>query len=229
MSNNTCTNCGHPRLQHSISEYNRPCIARMCDCPAFTQAGEAEEPKKVWVTEESHREALAKLEPAPQPEPRQKWSKAHVKKIKRLAKSIDSAPPKQPQAVTDGESEFRKRFRELKKQRNNHLIDEPDFDEAVEQLAADTYAHPTEPGYCCACNADKAFLNQQLEAKTAARVADTLEQAKDFGLWLTGKCDLHEKYTSACCGCQRASSKLSLLEDYHAYIDTLNPTNKETK
>lgn len=40
----------------------------------------------------------------------------------------------------------------------------------------------------------------------------------DFGSWLTGKCDLHEKYTSACCGCQKARAQLELLEDYQAYI-----------
>jgi hypothetical protein len=60
-----------------------------------------------------------------------------------------------------------------------------------------------------------------VEAHTAARVAATLEQAKDFGSWVTGKCDLHKKYTAACCGCQRESAKSALLEDYQAYIDKL--------
>lgn len=31
----------------------------------------------------------------------------------------------------------------------------------------------------------------------------------EWGSWLKGKCDLHKKYTSACCGCQRAN---------HAYV-----------
>lgn len=56
------------------------------------------------------------------------------------------------------DSEFIRKFKELKAKRNNHLIDEPDFDEAVEQLAADTYSHDPIDGYCCACKADIAFM-----------------------------------------------------------------------
>ena len=63
------------------------------------------------------------------------------------------------------DSEFRRRFRELKALRNSHQIDEPDFDEAVEQLAADIYGHPTEGGYCCACSYDKTLIASQVTAE----------------------------------------------------------------
>jgi hypothetical protein len=53
----------------------------------------------------------------------------------------------------------------------------------------------------------------------AAQKAELGREVLDFGSWITGKCDLHEKYTSACCGCQRESAKASLLEDYQAYIE----------
>lgn len=63
---------------------------------------------------------------------------------------------------TEIESEFITKLKELKKKRNNHLIDEPDFDEAVEQLAADTYAHNSAEGWCCACEADQAFMESEI-------------------------------------------------------------------
>ena len=55
------------------------------------------------------------------------------------------------------ETKFRKEFKKLKQLRNSHQIGEPEFDERVEQLAANIYAHPTEDGWCCACEADVAF------------------------------------------------------------------------
>lgn len=60
------------------------------------------------------------------------------------------------------ETDFHKKFKALKQLRNTHQIDEPDFDEQVEQLAADTYAHPTIDGWCCACEADIAFAESWL-------------------------------------------------------------------
>ena len=67
--------------------------------------------------------------------------------------------------VVDAEldSEFLKKFRLLKQLRNSHQMDEPDFDDRVEQLAADTYAHPTREGWCCACDADIAFAAQDVQ------------------------------------------------------------------
>lgn len=64
------------------------------------------------------------------------------------------------------DSQFMVKFRELKKQRNNHLIDEPDFDVAVEQLAADEYGHETVNGWCCACEADQAFMEAEIERRS---------------------------------------------------------------
>lgn len=64
------------------------------------------------------------------------------------------------------DSEFTKEFRKLKQLRNSHQIDEPEFDERVEQLAANLYGHHTAEGWCCACDADIAFLEGQIrEAK----------------------------------------------------------------
>lgn len=61
------------------------------------------------------------------------------------------------------DSEFLVSFKRLKQLRNSHQIDEPDFDEQVEQLAANTYAHPTRDGWCCACDADIAFANSSIQ------------------------------------------------------------------
>lgn len=61
------------------------------------------------------------------------------------------------------DSEFLVKFRKLKQLRNTHQIDEPDFDEQVEQLAADIYTHPTRDGWCCACDADIAFAMQEIQ------------------------------------------------------------------
>lgn len=36
-----------------------------------------------------------------------------------------------------------------------------------------------------------------------------------------GMCDLHEKYTPACCGCQRAAAKLGVVDDIKAAITAL--------
>jgi len=68
------------------------------------------------------------------------------------------------------ESKFVTKFKELKKQRNNHLIDEPEFDEAVEQLAADEYGHTTIDDWCCACEADQAFMEDEIERRVADRI-----------------------------------------------------------
>jgi len=75
------------------------------------------------------------------------------------------------------ESHFIKKFKELKKQRNNHLIDEPDFDEAVEQLAADEYGHNTLNGWCCACEADQAFMEAEIERRV--KLAPTSQPNKE--------------------------------------------------
>ena len=39
------------------------------------------------------------------------------------------------------------------------------FGDEVEQLAADEYGHRTEDGWCCACEADKAFMYSTLESE----------------------------------------------------------------
>lgn len=49
-------------------------------------------------------------------------------------------------------------------------------------------------------------------AATMAR--EELEKLQDWGSWMTEHCDNHEKYTSACCGCQRASAALHTIESY---------------
>lgn len=40
----------------------------------------------------------------------------------------------------------------------------------------------------------------------------------DYGSWLKPRCDLHEKYTSACCGCQKASHAYFEVDNYRDYI-----------
>lgn len=63
------------------------------------------------------------------------------------------------------DTKFKKEFRKLKQLRNSHQIDEPEFDELVEQLSAEHYAHKTEDGWCCACEADMAFMYSTLQAE----------------------------------------------------------------
>lgn len=75
----------------------------------------------------------------------------------------------------DIDSEFKKKFRALKQKRNNHLIDEPEFDDAVEQLAANTYAHDTRDGWCCACEADIAFALSSIKEEPEYQTLITSE------------------------------------------------------
>lgn len=78
------------------------------------------------------------------------------------------------------DSNFIVQFRELKKLRNNRHMDEPEFDEKVEQLAADTYAHRTKDGYCCACPADIAFIETDREHHTTIK---SLQARKKEAIW----------------------------------------------
>lgn len=40
----------------------------------------------------------------------------------------------------------------------------------------------------------------------------------DFGGWIKGHCDLHERYTSACVGCQRELRAFGIIRDYQDFI-----------
>lgn len=64
-----------------------------------------------------------------------------------------------------GDLNFREEFKKLKDLRNNRFMDEPEFDDLVEQLAADVHAHPTKDGYCCTCDADKAFIAAEVKQR----------------------------------------------------------------
>lgn len=44
------------------------------------------------------------------------------------------------------------------------------------------------------------------------------EEMMDYGNWLKPQCDLHEKYTSACCGCQKARAVFNEIENYQSWI-----------
>lgn len=44
------------------------------------------------------------------------------------------------------------------------------------------------------------------------------EQTLDYGSWIEPKCHLHEKYTSACCGCQKEQRAYHVIEDYKDWI-----------
>ena len=60
---------------------------------------------------------------------------AREKSFEELVREIETHYHQQLEAKTPrSDGKFLNKFKELKKQRNNHLIDEPDFDEAVEQL-----------------------------------------------------------------------------------------------
>lgn len=39
---------------------------------------------------------------------------------------------------------------------------------------------------------------------------DLCGEVIDWGEWMIGRCDLHERYTSACCGCQKAKYALAM-------------------
>lgn len=42
-------------------------------------------------------------------------------------------------------------------------------------------------------------------------------EALDYGSWLKDRCDLHDKYTARCMGCQRACAALLVFESYQDY------------
>ena len=46
------------------------------------------------------------------------------------------------------------------------------FCDEVEQLAADEYGHVTADGWCCACDADMAFLEAELERRLSQRLIE---------------------------------------------------------
>lgn len=81
--------------------------------------------------------------------------------------SSPSPQHSEPIDTPELDSDFLTEFRKLKGLRNNRHMDEPEFDVRVEQLAADTYAHKTENGYCCACSADIAFMESQFKEREA--------------------------------------------------------------
>lgn len=89
-----------------------------------------------------------------------------------------------------GDLNFREEFKKLKDLRNNRFMDEPEFDDLVEQLAADVYAHPTKDGYCCACDADIAFMDkkfteQEVEQKCLEARIDELANLQRYWLELS--------------------------------------------
>lgn len=44
------------------------------------------------------------------------------------------------------------------------------------------------------------------------------ERILNYGSWIEPKCHLHEKYTSACCGCQKEQRAYHAIEDYKDWI-----------
>lgn len=71
-----------------------------------------------------------------------------------------------------GDLNFREEFKKLKDLRNNRFMDEPEFDARVEHLAAVVHAHPAKDGYCCACDADKALPESEVEQREALLMSD---------------------------------------------------------
>lgn len=93
---------------------------------------------------------------------------------------MNTTPDKPSEELFD--SEFSIKFKALKKLRNSHHIDEPEFDEQVEQLAADIYAHSTRDGWCCACDADIAFAMDdiQKEPEFQSAIDTAVEQLSGY-------------------------------------------------
>jgi hypothetical protein len=62
------------------------------------------------------------------------------------------------------------------------------------------------------------YIGIDVPRELAAVREATIEEVLDYGTWMKDKCDLHEKYTSACCGCQKAKAVFMAMEQYQDYI-----------